>query len=104
VNTEKKDNMKNDGAWKAVHEALSTEVQEHLEKKLKKTLNAFPRIPAEAEADFFLSALGSAFPVGRHGIGRSLHYRIFYFGKQTAHMGGGARAFWLHAFFCSFNL
>jgi hypothetical protein len=41
VNTEKKDNMKNDGAWKAVHEALSTEVPEHLEKKLKKTLNAF---------------------------------------------------------------
>lgn len=33
--------MKNDGAWKAVHEALSTEVPEHLEKQLKKTLNAF---------------------------------------------------------------
>jgi hypothetical protein len=41
VNTEKKDHMKNDGAWKAVHEALSTEVPEHLEKQLKKTLNAF---------------------------------------------------------------
>ncbi len=41
MNAEKKDNMKNDGAWKAVHEAFDTEVPEHLEKQLKKTLNAF---------------------------------------------------------------
>ena len=41
MNTEKKDRMKNDGAWKTVHETLSTEVPEHLEKQLKKTLNAF---------------------------------------------------------------
>ena len=41
MNTEKKDHMKNDGAWKAVHEALSTEVPEHLEKQLQNTLHAF---------------------------------------------------------------
>ena len=41
MDTEKKDHMKNDGAWKAVHEAFDTEVPEHLEKQLQKTLNAF---------------------------------------------------------------
>ena len=42
MNTEKRDHMKNDGAsWTAAHEALSTEVPEHLEKQLQKTLNAF---------------------------------------------------------------
>jgi hypothetical protein len=41
MNTKKKDHMKNDGAWKAVHEAFNTEVPEHLEKQLQKTLNAF---------------------------------------------------------------
>lgn len=41
MNAEKKDHMKNDGAWKAVHEAFDTEVPEHLEKQLQKTLNAF---------------------------------------------------------------
>jgi hypothetical protein len=41
VNTEKKDHMKNNGAWKAVHEDLSAEVPERLEKHLQKTLNDF---------------------------------------------------------------
>lgn len=42
MNAEKRDHMKNDGAsWTAAHEALSTEVPEHLEKQLQKTLNAF---------------------------------------------------------------
>jgi hypothetical protein len=41
VNTEKKDHMKNNGAWKAVHEDLSTEVPERLKKQLQKTLHAF---------------------------------------------------------------
>ena len=41
MNAEKKDHMKNDGAWKAVHEAFNTEVPEHLEKELQKNLNAF---------------------------------------------------------------
>jgi hypothetical protein len=41
VNTEKKDHMKNDVGWKAMHESLGTEVPEKLEKQLKKTLNFF---------------------------------------------------------------
>jgi hypothetical protein len=41
MNTEKNDHKEKDGAWKAVHEALNTEVPEHLEKQLQKTLNAF---------------------------------------------------------------
>ena len=41
MNTEKKDHIKNNGAWKAVHEDLSTEVSEPLEKQLQKTLHAF---------------------------------------------------------------
>jgi hypothetical protein len=43
VNTEKKDRMKKDGTWKAVHEAFSTEVPESLEKKLQKSLDDFRR-------------------------------------------------------------
>jgi len=41
MNSENKDHMKNDGAWEAVHDAFSTEVPEHLEKQLKKSLNGF---------------------------------------------------------------
>jgi len=41
MNAEKRDRMKNDGAWTTAHEALSTEVPEHLEKQLQKKLNAF---------------------------------------------------------------
>ena len=41
MNSENKDHMKNDGAWEAVHDAFNTEVPEHLEKQLKKNLNAF---------------------------------------------------------------
>jgi hypothetical protein len=41
VNTEKEDPMKNNGGWKAMHESLSTEVPENLEKQLKKALNFF---------------------------------------------------------------
>ena len=41
MNTKKNDHKEKDGAWKAVHEALNTEVPEHLEKQLQKTLNAF---------------------------------------------------------------
>jgi hypothetical protein len=41
VNTEKKDRMKNNGGWKAMHESLSTEVPENLGKQLKKALNFF---------------------------------------------------------------
>ena len=43
MNAEKKDRMKSDGTWKAVHEAFSTEVPENLEKQLQKTLNDFSR-------------------------------------------------------------
>ena len=41
MNAEKKDRMKKDDAWKAVHEAFNSEVPEHLEKQLQNTLNAF---------------------------------------------------------------
>ena len=41
MNAEKRDHMKNDGAWTTAHEALSSEVPEHLEKQLQKKLNAF---------------------------------------------------------------
>ena len=41
MDTEKKDHMKNDGGWKTMHESLSYEVPENLEKQLKKTLNFF---------------------------------------------------------------
>ena len=41
MNAEKKDRMKTDGAWKAVHEAFNTEVPEHLENQLQNSLNAF---------------------------------------------------------------
>jgi hypothetical protein len=41
MNAEKKDDMKNDGTWKAVHEAFDTDVPKQLEKQLHKTLNAF---------------------------------------------------------------
>lgn len=41
MNAKNKDQTKTDGAWKAVHEAFNTEVPEHLEKQLHKTLNAF---------------------------------------------------------------
>ena len=120
MNAEKKDHVKNDGAWKAVLDAFNTEVPEHLEKQLKKNLNGFRQdirehpyvrrperrgFPLRRKLMFFSQpALGSAFPVGRHGIGRCRHCRVLYFGKQSAHMGGGARTFWLHAFFCRFNL
>ena len=40
MNTEKND-QKNDGAWKAVHEAFNSKVPEHLEKQLQNSLNAF---------------------------------------------------------------
>ena len=63
MNTEKKDHMKNDGAWKAVHEALSTEVPEHLEKQLKKTLNAFRQDMREHPYVRRLERHG--FPLGR---------------------------------------
>ena len=43
MNVEKKDPMKNDGTWKAVHEAFNSDVPEHLEKELQKNLNAFRR-------------------------------------------------------------
>ena len=41
MNAEKKDQMKNNGTWKAMHDFLSIEVPENLEKKLKKALNFF---------------------------------------------------------------
>ena len=41
MNTEKEDPMKNNGGWKAMHESISTEVPENLEKQLKKALNFF---------------------------------------------------------------
>ena len=41
MNTEKKDDMKNNGGWQAMYESLNTEVPENLEKQLKKTLNSF---------------------------------------------------------------
>ncbi len=119
MNTKKNDHMKNDGAWKAVHEAFNTEVPEHLEKQLQKTLNAFRQdmrehpyvrslerhgFPLRRKLIFFLSALGSAFPVDRHGIGRCRRCRVLNFGKQSADMGGGAKAICHHAFSCRFNL
>ena len=63
MNSERKDHMKNDGAWKAVHEALSTEVPEHLEKQLKKTLNAFRQDMREHPYVRRLERHG--FPLGR---------------------------------------
>ena len=41
MNTEKKEQMKNDGGWKAMDESINTEVPENLEKQLKKMLNHF---------------------------------------------------------------
>jgi len=41
VNTEKRNHIKNNGAWQAVHEDLSTEVPEPLEKRLRNSLHAF---------------------------------------------------------------
>mgnify|MGYP001821989296 FL=1 len=41
MNAEKKDRMKKDGAWKAVHEAFNSEVPQHLENQLQNSLNAF---------------------------------------------------------------
>lgn len=41
MNAEKKDHMKNDGAWEAVHDAFNTEVPEHLEREFQKSLNGF---------------------------------------------------------------
>lgn len=41
MSAEQKNDMKTDGAWNAVHEALNTEVPEHLENQLHETLGAF---------------------------------------------------------------
>lgn len=43
MNAENNDHIKDDGAWEALHEAFNTEIPEHLEKQLQKSLNGFRR-------------------------------------------------------------